>query len=157
VGVGSNPTSDIMFFTPHFVAWPNISSYYQCLVLCPTKGTPSGYSRVAQWKRAGPITQRSVDRNHALLEFLFHNFHQIPFTTVYKQTPTPVVRWCSGYHICFTRRRSPVRPWHGSVSFVQFYAGTLQHVRMAEWSKAPDSRLKPCPLIGDERRFLVLL
>ena len=27
-------------------------------------------SRVAQWKRAGPITQRSVDRNHALLMFL---------------------------------------------------------------------------------------
>ena len=26
-------------------------------------------SRVAQWKRAGPITQRSVDRNHALLIF----------------------------------------------------------------------------------------
>ena len=26
-------------------------------------------SRVAQWKRAGPITQRSVDRNHALLHF----------------------------------------------------------------------------------------
>lgn len=26
-------------------------------------------SRVAQWKRAGPITQRSVDRNHALLPF----------------------------------------------------------------------------------------
>ena len=29
------------------------------------------YSRVAQWKRAGPITQRSVDWNHALLN-LFH-------------------------------------------------------------------------------------
>ena len=28
-------------------------------------------SRVAQWKRAGPITQRSVDRNHALLKFCF--------------------------------------------------------------------------------------
>ena len=28
-------------------------------------------SRVAQWKRAGPITQRSVDRNHALL-VIFH-------------------------------------------------------------------------------------
>ena len=28
-------------------------------------------SRVAQWKRAGPITQRSVDRNHALLTFFF--------------------------------------------------------------------------------------
>ena len=26
-------------------------------------------SRVAQWKRAGPITQRSVDRNYALLFF----------------------------------------------------------------------------------------
>ena len=27
-------------------------------------------SRVAQWKRAGPITQGSVDRNHALLNLL---------------------------------------------------------------------------------------
>ena len=27
-------------------------------------------SRVAQWKRAGPITQRSVDRNHALLNII---------------------------------------------------------------------------------------
>ena len=25
-----------------------------------------------------------------------------------------MVLWCSGYHICFTRRRSPVRPWAGS-------------------------------------------
>lgn len=30
-------------------------------------GRTDGGSRVAQWKRAGPITQRSVDRNHALL------------------------------------------------------------------------------------------
>ena len=29
-------------------------------------------SRVAQWKRAGPITQRSVDRNHALLNYFFY-------------------------------------------------------------------------------------
>ena len=28
-------------------------------------------SRVAQWKRAGPITQRSVDRNYALLSYFF--------------------------------------------------------------------------------------
>ena len=28
-------------------------------------------SRVAQWKRAGPITQRSEDQNLALLIFLF--------------------------------------------------------------------------------------
>ena len=26
-------------------------------------------SRVAQWERAGPITQRSMDRNHPLLSF----------------------------------------------------------------------------------------
>ena len=32
-------------------------------------------SRVAQWKRAGPITQRSVDRNYALLEFIFYQIH----------------------------------------------------------------------------------
>ena len=29
------------------------------------------------------------------------------------------VLWCSGYHICFTRRRSPVRSWAGSQSFAQ--------------------------------------
>ena len=29
------------------------------------------WSRVAQWKRAGPITQRSVDRNYALLSTFF--------------------------------------------------------------------------------------
>ena len=32
---------------------------------------PCTESRVAQWKRAGPITQRSVDRNYALLAFFF--------------------------------------------------------------------------------------
>ena len=35
-------------------------------------------SRVAQWKRAGPITQRSVDRNHALLN-IFFTIQQSPF------------------------------------------------------------------------------
>ena len=29
-------------------------------------------SRVAQWKRAGPITQRSEDQNLALLVFFFY-------------------------------------------------------------------------------------
>lgn len=33
-------------------------------------------SRVAQWKRAGPITQRSVDRNYALLK---QNLLALPF------------------------------------------------------------------------------
>ena len=32
---------------------------------------PYKTSRVAQWKRAGPINQRSVDRNHALLKKMF--------------------------------------------------------------------------------------
>ena len=35
-------------------------------------------SSVAQWKRAGPITQRSMDRNHPLLSFFsifFHSFY----------------------------------------------------------------------------------
>ena len=36
---------------------------------CPLHG-----SRVAQWKRAGPITQRSVDRNYALLWIFFYLF-----------------------------------------------------------------------------------
>ena len=30
---------------------------------------------MAQWKRAGPITQRSVDRNYALLKHFFLLFH----------------------------------------------------------------------------------
>jgi hypothetical protein len=33
-------------------------------------------SRVAQWKRAGPITQKSVDRNYALLIFSFFVIHR---------------------------------------------------------------------------------
>ena len=34
-------------------------------------------SRVAQWERAGPITQRSMDRNHPLLAFFtfFYIYH----------------------------------------------------------------------------------
>ena len=36
-------------------------------------------SRVAQWKRAGPITQRSVDRNHALLKVFSHLSNTLAF------------------------------------------------------------------------------
>ena len=37
-------------------------------------------SRVAQWKRAGPITQRSVDRNYALLVSFFSlPTHDVPY------------------------------------------------------------------------------
>ena len=40
----------------------NYIDYYITIIPC---------SRVAQWKRAGPITQRSVDRNHALLKLFY--------------------------------------------------------------------------------------
>ena len=62
MGVGSNPTSDMdpVFEFPHKKVG---------------KASLAADSRVAQWKRAGPITQRSVDRNHALLE-IFLTFSQ---------------------------------------------------------------------------------
>ena len=69
-------------------------------------------SRVAQWKRAGPITQRSVDRNYALLKFL--------------------VWW-------------------------NYFSTHFISVRMAEWSKAPDSRHSLASLIGSVVRILVLV
>ena len=43
----------------------------------------SKYSRVAQWKRAGPITQRSEDRNLALLTIFFTSFYKIYLTLCY--------------------------------------------------------------------------
>ena len=57
MGVGSNPTSDKM------------KIFYNTDMTIGTIQPTDRDSRVAQWKRAGPITQRSVDRNHALLEF----------------------------------------------------------------------------------------
>ena len=105
-------------------------------------------SRVAQWKRAGPITQRSVDRNYALLVDFFHLVNLdwicqsgalhccllaalVPLAQrIARWTSNPkvlgsiprwdeqsLVAWCSGYHVCFTRRRSPVRSWARSVLF----------------------------------------
>ena len=43
------------------------NALYSKKYLCPENQTQFMQSRVAQWKRAGPITQRSVDRNYALL------------------------------------------------------------------------------------------
>ena len=103
---------------------------------------------MAQWKRAGPITQRSVDRNYALLVDFFHLVNLdwicqsgalhccllaalVPLAQrIARWTSNPkvlgsiprwdeqyLVAWCSGYHVCFTRRRSPVRSWARSVLF----------------------------------------
>ena len=41
-------------------------------------------SRVAQWKRAGPITQRSEDQNLALLDVLFHFFFNFCYIEIYE-------------------------------------------------------------------------
>ena len=49
-----------------------------------------------------------------------------------------LVLWCSGYHICFTRRRSPVRSWAGSEDFLSKLPKpeTLHHSNMSQrlWS-----------------------
>ena len=53
--------------SPLLWAWvriPLLTTHFFCPLL-PIE------SRVAQWKRAGPITQRSVDRNYALLAKFF--------------------------------------------------------------------------------------
>ena len=67
-------------------------------------------SRVAQWKRAGPITQRSVDRNYALLEFFSSNcffqtsrisvqvyLYKVTFAASYHHDPLAqrIARWTS--------------------------------------------------------------
>ena len=142
MGVGLNPTSDKILFA-------------LLLAHCIRKGNnvdrgPLYYrdSRVAQWKRAGPITQRSVDRNYALLVDFFNFVHPdwicqsgalrccllaalVPLAQrIARWTSNPkvlgsiprwdeqsLVAWCSGYHVCFTRRRSPVRSWARSVLF----------------------------------------
>ena len=52
-----------------------LSRRASCLSALYEPATPGHFeqdSRVAQWKRAGPITQRSVDRNHALLTFYYY-------------------------------------------------------------------------------------
>ena len=84
--------------------FPLIKKFRAIINLCfyPHQHTDS---RVAQWKRAGPITQRSVDRNYALLTFLGSDFNfniEKTDSSIFQNIPNPV--------------------------------------RMAEWSKAPDSR-----------------
>ena len=146
--------------SPLLWAWvriPLLTKYFlHCSwLIASEKGTsvdrgpqPLTDSRVAQWKRAGPITQRSVDRNYALLVDFFHLVNLdwicqsgalhccllaalVPLAQrIARWTSNPkvlgsiprwdeqsLVAWCSGYHVCFTRRRSPVRSWARSVLF----------------------------------------
>ena len=52
-------------FIPFITAGENNPQFLGC------ESQRSMYSRVAQRKRAGPITQRSMDRNHPLLKKMF--------------------------------------------------------------------------------------
>ena len=56
--------------SPLLWAWVRIPLLTSHSFFCPHQFPES---RVAQWKRAGPITQRSVDRNYALLAFYHLN------------------------------------------------------------------------------------
>ena len=67
-------------------------------------------SRVAQWKRAGPITQRSEDRNYALLKpfliFTFLIYLYNIFTEKYKKCLTFLC------HVVFRRSLQNLWPVH---------------------------------------------
>jgi hypothetical protein len=93
---------------------------------------------VAQWKRAGPITQRSVDRNHALLRF-FPPFCAALLNVNTKVSVSKVSRSVSVVVITSALHAEGRQfdPGTDQLYFVQ----CGKHVRMAEWSKAPDSRL----------------
>ncbi len=57
------PTSHPKFFVARLeLCRKRLNTHYMSRMPCFR-----AWSRVAQWKRAGPITQRSVDRNYALL------------------------------------------------------------------------------------------
>ena len=55
-------------------------------------------------------------------------FSKWMITQVFESGMVSLVLWCSGYHICFTRRRSPVRPWAGSDFFVTAISRTKLQV-----------------------------
>ena len=53
----------------HIRSLPNAKPATTVAVLITPPIASLDHSSVAQWKRAGPITQRSVDRNYSLLYF----------------------------------------------------------------------------------------
>lgn len=103
---------------------------------------------MAQWKRAGPITQRSVDRNYALLIFsllVFPNSccfcHTIVVASLWIGHKVPlaqrIARWTSNPKVLGSIPRWDDYP---SFCFYTEITSPFPCVRMAEWSKAPDSR-----------------
>ena len=147
-------------FLPKVRPWQS-----QYLILLPS----CNHSRVAQWKRAGPITQRSVDRNYALLRKVFSFallilffdhiilifVDQIDHSGYHVPLAQRIARWTSNPKVLGSIPRWDVNkllsfsPW----ALLELQNHKLQLVRMAEWSKAPDSRWKPCLLIGSKNEI----
>ena len=88
---GSKPCSASIIFSEKI----NITFHYIFSFISSTNGQAS---RVAQWKRAGPITQMSVDRNHALLvRFLVKKstHHFITYLVLYPVQTIKQAEWRS--------------------------------------------------------------
>ena len=86
---------------------------------------------MAQWKRAGPITQRSVDRNHALLSYLY-----------FLETLNTVIQllvYCVGWALRFRPRIGS--SLLGIPKFLQL-PSSLRRVKFTETSE------DVCPLLG---------
>merc|ERR1712033_162316 len=82
-------------------------------------------SSVAQWKRAGPITQRSMDRNHPLLHFFFLLFFFVQgfLRTFYPLLPCSLDSSVGRAEDCSRLCRDPYvagsNPARGTTFFVQ--------------------------------------
>lgn len=53
----------------------------------------------------------------AIVRYAGHMARLLFLSSMISRLVHTVVPWCSGYHICFTRRRSPVRSWPESIFF----------------------------------------
>ena len=75
------PSREIMQIAVVFFFDKCVSLYWDFTLYLRVKLIMCGLnSRVAKWKCAGPITQRSVDRNHSLLNlFRFFIIAHIPY------------------------------------------------------------------------------
>ena len=65
------------------------TSMYMGVMIRKRNTQPNTCSRVAQWEHAGPITQRSMDRNHPLLEFLSFHIFILQYENSFQSATTP--------------------------------------------------------------------
>ena len=61
----------VHYWSKRLLSWSTAATWHRPRYMKPHWIVRFSWSRVAQWKRAGPITQRSVDRNYALLSTFF--------------------------------------------------------------------------------------